>query len=495
MSAIHSSKFLSLILRHDPSKVGITLDAAGWTEVEALLAACAAHGHPLTRSQLTELVASSDKQRFALSADGSKIRANQGHSVGVELGLPTATPPARLYHGTVSDALSGIRAEGLLKRARHHVHLSSDLSTATKVGSRRGSPILLTVRADEMAAAGHLFYRSENGVWLTDQVPPQFIDFPATRDGFYDGARGARVQVAQATMAACEARRYTTPAGEVSLSPALDRAVAGTKLYERAPALPALATPRPAGVAKAGKVASVAIRVTAETTLEALIRLDAELTAKAGDVADGASAGDGAPASDGAPAAPHLGCLNFASAKNPGGGFLGGAQAQEEALARASALYPALVGRPEYYERNRANRSALYLDLALYSPRVPFFRDDAGGWLPRPVLASVITSPAPNASALRQHNEFNEAELRRTFERRARVVLAIAAAEGITHLVLGAWGAGVFGNDPAMVAEVFAGALDELGGHFQEVTFAIPPGPNHAPFASRFWRHTRPTGG
>ena len=170
------SKFLSLVLRHDPARIGIVLDDAGWTDVSLLLAAMAAHGVKLTRDELAEVVASSDKQRFALSEDGSRIRANQGHSVPVELGLAEVAPPARLFHGTVAAALDGIRRSGLERRARHHVHLSADGTTAETVGARRGKPVILTIRADEMAAAGHAFFRSANGVWLTDHVPPQFIE-------------------------------------------------------------------------------------------------------------------------------------------------------------------------------------------------------------------------------------------------------------------------------------------------------------------------------
>src|SRR4051812_11958796 len=170
-----TSKFLSLILRHDPAKVGIVLDAAGWTDVAALLAALAAHGHAITRDELAEIVRTSDKQRFALSPDGTRIRANQGHSVDVELELPEATPPATLYHGTVAEFLDAIRDKGLIKGSRHHVHMSADIETAKKVGGRRGKPVVLVVRAEAMAAAGHVFFLSANGVWLTDHVPPAFI--------------------------------------------------------------------------------------------------------------------------------------------------------------------------------------------------------------------------------------------------------------------------------------------------------------------------------
>ena len=134
---------------------------------------------PLTRAELEAIVATSDKQRFALSSDGTRIRANQGHSVEVDLALAPATPPERLYHGTVERALGGIRAHGLVRGARHHVHLSADLATATKVGARRGRPVVLVVRAAEMAAAGYAFFRSDNGVWLVEHVPVEFLDLPA----------------------------------------------------------------------------------------------------------------------------------------------------------------------------------------------------------------------------------------------------------------------------------------------------------------------------
>jgi len=173
------SKFLSLVLRHDPDRIGITLDEAGWTDVAALLEATAAHGVMLTRNERAQIVATSDKQRFALSPDGARIRANQGHSVEVDLALAPATPPAVLYHGTVGQVVGSIREQGLIKGARHHVHLSADTVTATKVGGRRGKPVILAVRAADMVAAGHTFFRSENGVWLVEHVPAQFIDFPA----------------------------------------------------------------------------------------------------------------------------------------------------------------------------------------------------------------------------------------------------------------------------------------------------------------------------
>ncbi len=174
--AIHASKFLSLVLRHRPDAAGVTLDAEGWVGIDELLAGCAARGVAITRAELLEVVRDSDKQRFAI--DGERIRANQGHSVEIDLALPPSVPPARLFHGTVARFLASIVREGLLPGARRHVHLSPDVETARRVGMRRGEPVVLTVDAGAMTAAGLIFYRSENGVWLTDRVPPQFLTFP-----------------------------------------------------------------------------------------------------------------------------------------------------------------------------------------------------------------------------------------------------------------------------------------------------------------------------
>jgi len=174
------SKFLSLVLRHEPGKIGIILDENGWTDCRELIDAAARHGKHFDHATLLKVVRENDKQRFALSEDGHRIRANQGHSVKVDLALEPKTPPGHLYHGTVAKYLDAIRETGLRKGERHHVHLSPDLVTATKVGERRGQPVILTIRAAEMSAAGHPYYLSENGVWLTDAVPPEFIDFPAT---------------------------------------------------------------------------------------------------------------------------------------------------------------------------------------------------------------------------------------------------------------------------------------------------------------------------
>ncbi|MCX4963341.1 RNA 2'-phosphotransferase [Streptomyces sp. NBC_00654] len=170
------SKYLSKHLRHQPERIGITLDAHGWVTVDELLRATARHGLALTRAELDHVVAANDKQRFTL--DGDRIRANQGHTVAVDLDLPPAEPPAYLYHGTVARVLDVIRAEGLRPMDRHHVHLSADRETATRVGARRGRPLVLSVDAGAMHRAGHTFRVSANGVWLADAVPPEFLRLP-----------------------------------------------------------------------------------------------------------------------------------------------------------------------------------------------------------------------------------------------------------------------------------------------------------------------------
>lgn len=176
---IKTSKFLSRVLRHEPELIGITLDPAGWVSVSELLRACRAQGRALTLEELNEVVLSNDKQRFSFSEDGQRIRANQGHSVPVELGYSPSIPPRLLYHGTVEKFLPSIRKEGLKRGARHHVHLSPDVSTATRVGRRRGAPLVLSVESGRMYREGYEFFRSANGVWLTEHVPPEYLIFPA----------------------------------------------------------------------------------------------------------------------------------------------------------------------------------------------------------------------------------------------------------------------------------------------------------------------------
>lgn len=173
-SLVHTSKFLSLILRHAPEKIGLVLDAQGWADIGQLLAQAARHGRSLSREQLDDVVARDSKTRYAISADGLRIRANQGHSLAaVDIGLP----PAMLYHGTASRFVESIRAAGLLPGSRNHVHLSSNRETAVAVGARHGKPVMLTVDAAGMQAHGHAFYVSANGVWLTQAVPQAFIGF------------------------------------------------------------------------------------------------------------------------------------------------------------------------------------------------------------------------------------------------------------------------------------------------------------------------------
>ena len=169
------SRFLSRHLRHEPERLGITLEPGGWVPVDQLLRACAQRNFALTEDELREVVAGNDKQRFSFDETGTRIRANQGHSVEVDLGLEPADPPAVLFHGTADRNLSSILREGLERRGRHHVHLSPDEETATRVGARHGRPVVLRIDAAAMAAAGHRFYVTANGVWLTDAVPARYL--------------------------------------------------------------------------------------------------------------------------------------------------------------------------------------------------------------------------------------------------------------------------------------------------------------------------------
>jgi len=169
------SKFLSYVLRHRPDEIGVELDVNGWIDVERLLAAAGANGRPLSHAQLDEVVATNDKQRFAFSDDGQQIRASQGHSVDVDLGYEPAAPPEILFHGTVPAFLPGIKAEGLMRGKRTHVHLSATEETAITVGKRRGKPVVLTVAAQDMHQDGFTFFLTPNQVWLTVTVPSKFI--------------------------------------------------------------------------------------------------------------------------------------------------------------------------------------------------------------------------------------------------------------------------------------------------------------------------------
>jgi putative RNA 2'-phosphotransferase len=172
---VKTSKFLSLVLRHRPEAIGLALDAQGWADVDELIARAAAQGHRLTRELLGRVVAENDKRRFALSDDGARIRANQGHSIPVDLALERQEPPEILYHGTSERSLASIEREGLRRGQRHHVHLSADPETARNVGARHGRPVVLRVAAGAMWRHGVVFYRSANGVWLTAAVPPDYL--------------------------------------------------------------------------------------------------------------------------------------------------------------------------------------------------------------------------------------------------------------------------------------------------------------------------------
>jgi putative RNA 2'-phosphotransferase len=169
------SKFLSLVLRHQPQKIGLSLDDAGWADVSELLQRLAMAGWPVSLDLLQQVVAGNDKQRFSFSEDGARIRANQGHSIEVELGLEEAEPPAVLYHGTASRFIDSVMRTGLDKRQRHHVHMTADIGTARSVGQRYGVPVILAIDAAKMRADGHRFYRSDNNVWLTDHVPVRYL--------------------------------------------------------------------------------------------------------------------------------------------------------------------------------------------------------------------------------------------------------------------------------------------------------------------------------
>lgn len=251
--------------------------------------------------------------------------------------------------------------------------------------------------------------------------------------------------VGKETVAIAERGEYTLPSGQrVSIADAVARALRGTRLY--APEEYAfLDVPAPADQAPCR------VEVTGETTGAAARRL-VEREGEARVVA-----------------------LNFASAKNPGGGFLGGAKAQEEDLARCSALYACQITQPAYYEENRACGSMLYTDHLIYSPDVPFFRDERLDLLPAPFVVSIITSPAPNAGEALKRDPRARGAIHATLERRAGQVLRVAAAEGHRTLVLGAWGCGVFRNDPADVAEVFGRWLEgpTFAGVFSRIVFAV----------------------
>jgi uncharacterized protein (TIGR02452 family) len=260
---------------------------------------------------------------------------------------------------------------------------------------------------------------------------------------------GGLAEIARQTVAIAESGRYTTDGGEVVIGDAVRAAVAGTRYYQ------------PEDVIDSdGPSVEPVIEVTYESTLAAARRLG-----------------------------PAAASLNFASAKNPGGGFLGGAKAQEESLARASALYLSLREAPQFYAFHRKHRDLRYSDRVIYSPQVPVFRDDRGNLLDEPYQTSFLTAAAPNLGAIKANQPQHLGDVPAVLARRARRVLEVAAAHGHRELVLGAWGCGVFRNDPATVAEAFSSALAAVP-RFGRVVFAIldglPGTPVHTAFAKHF---------
>lgn len=169
------SKFLSLILRHQPEIINLTLDKNGWANVDELKEKCSKNNMDFTLEELDEVVETNDKKRFIFNEDKTKIRANQGHSIDIDLALKPQQPPEFLYHGTAQNNVDSILEKGIEKRSRQHVHLSLDKETATKVGMRHGKPVILTIRTGKMYEDGVLFYLSENKVWLTDFIESKYI--------------------------------------------------------------------------------------------------------------------------------------------------------------------------------------------------------------------------------------------------------------------------------------------------------------------------------
>lgn len=269
--------------------------------------------------------------------------------------------------------------------------------------------------------------------------------------------RTQRARLAQTTLAILESGTYALPDGRtVSIRGSLDAACANTALYRPVDYEPILAQV----AAQAGST-TTNLRVSNRTTLEAAHALSRSFANPI--------------------------CLNFASAKNPGGGFLSGSQAQEESLARSSGLYATLQTQPEFYRYHRQHSSSLYSDHMIFSPRVPVFRDDTGNLLDAPWLTSFITAAAVNAGAVRQNQPAQVAAIETAMERRARFVLGVAALHGCDALILGAWGCGVFRNEPALVAAIFARVLAEpLFTHrFAHVEFAVyDPSPQQTTLAA-----------
>lgn len=175
MSLKETSKFISLILRHKPDVIGITLDEHGWANVDELIAGVS-KTHPLNMSMLEQIVAEDEKQRYSFNEDKTLIRANQGHSIPVDVELEEKEPPEILFHGTGEKYVDSISREGLIPKSRLYVHLSADEETAVKVGQRHGKPVVFKVKSGEMHRNGFKFYCSVNGVWLTKSVLVEYLE-------------------------------------------------------------------------------------------------------------------------------------------------------------------------------------------------------------------------------------------------------------------------------------------------------------------------------
>lgn len=182
-SLTKTSKFLSYVLRHKPESLSLSLDPQGWVNVDELVRAARRHGRSLDRRHLEQVVRQDQKTRFSFSEDGTRIRANYGHSVPVDLKLPAAEPPAHLYHGTAARFVGAIREQGLIAGSRQHVHLSPDGASARQVGSRHGRAVVLVVEAAAMHDDHYRFYQTESGIWLTNRVPSAYIRFPDEPSG------------------------------------------------------------------------------------------------------------------------------------------------------------------------------------------------------------------------------------------------------------------------------------------------------------------------
>lgn len=450
-NAIRISKFLSLVLRHEPEKIDIVLDKNGWCDVGELLHKMQAKFPLFTMENLEHIVDTNSKKRFAFNDTKTKIRANQGHSVDVHLDLQPQAPPPVLYHGTTTKALDSILQVGLKKMQRHHVHLATNVDVTMEVARRYGKPVLLKIDASAMYDDGHVFYCTENNVWLTDAVPSDYItvcnsekmERDSSLNNYGANSSNRRKSIAHETMEIVKQGKYRVSSQVITISELVEYSVQHTHTY----------TPLQLDNILSTRVHSsnsnTSIKVTSEDTLQCVKRL----------ISEGED---------------NILCLNFASAKNPGGGFLNGANAQEESLCRSSSLYNSISSQHQYYQANKHHSTCLYTDYLIYSPNVMVFRDSSGGLLFEPYTVSVITSPAVNSGVVRLREPENIDSIESTMRRRIANVLAVAEHHKHTTLVLGAWGCGVFQNNPRHIAQWFLEAIQlQFEGVFKNILFAV----------------------